>query len=260
MNENWLDDVFGTSTYDFDFSKYSTETIIKTFKLNESPIVTMIKGTFKLFSALFALLICAFLIYEFFQPIEYPTIPSNTIVQEDTVKKDTIDKPNVEENKEDEENVEIPEENFHEENDSETPEKNNFCETIFNILKNIFRVLINSIDKDKIDSILAGVGAIITNPNSEEAQEFLNDYKQLIIDEVSNCSMISDNTKTIIVDYIQQKELDPVDINHKFTNGINCVLNSLEKIKEVLNIISEKEQNQPISTEEIYGLVDSVFE
>ena len=268
MPDNWLDEIFGPSTFEFDYSKYSTETIIKVFKLDEPKIVTVLRYTLYVIGVIIGLAVLFFGIL-FLLPDKNP--PSEPIrpVYEDTVKEKENEKPPInDENKKP--LIVLPPLEPSEDNELDdgwtndyTPPSNNSSNSsgIFDFLLGfIVDNILPSVYEEIID-IFKNVGAIITNPDSDEARQIMEDYRNFLKDMVNNAPLLDEGTKNIIIDYIDKLDLDPVRINNTAAEIIRAALDGANALKSAIDTITDAAvEGRVLTKEEIVAILDSFFD
>lgn len=264
MPDNWLDEIFGPSTFEFDYSKYSTETIIKVFRLDEPKIVTAIRHTLYTIGVIIGLAALFFGIL-FLLPDKNP--PSEPVgpVYEDTVKEEGNEKPPV--------NDEIKKPLFElptlqqpvddDWTDNYTPPTNNSNSSIFDIFGILTDLIFDNILPPIYESVMdifENVGVIITNPDSDETRQIMEEYRDFLKDMVNNAPLLDENTKNIIIDYIDKLDLDPVKINNTATEIIRAALDGADALKSAIDTITDAVvEGRTLTEEEIVEILDSFF-
>lgn len=258
MSENWLDEIFGPSTFEFDFSKYSPEVLTKTFKLNEPKIVTAIK--YVLYFIGFILLVAAVTLLCLFALPESNNekigsdnlITENVVIEEPTPP--VIEEPIAEGPVNTEENTDFyPSESYNPPFQIESP---GFFEIVFDLVIN--NILPSAVDG--VFQILENVGILITHPDSEEAIQIMENYREYLKGIVNDSPLLNEDTKSIIIEYINELNLDPVFIHETALEILNAAIDGVQAIEQAIRIIYEHTSSGEILTkEDIREILDLFF-
>lgn len=266
MSENWLDKIFGPSDFEFDYSKYSTETLIKVFRLNEPKIITVIRNLIYTILAVVALVVLSIGILLTLPsnkstPVgpTYDNVLQNEFVEESqSLEEDKSSEETIVKLSDSQSSVDITTDTDWFESDSDSSQSNSNNSS--NVLNFIFGLIFDNI-YESVKDIFKDVGVIITNPDSEEAMQIMENYREFLKGIVNDSNIIDNNTKRVVINYIDELDLDPVKINNTATEILQTALDGVNALNQAITTISEATLNGRILSEkEVIVILNSFFD